>query len=144
MNPIKQVAKHPAVAGILGPIIGWRAMGGSLFAQCLAALSAGAYLDARADRRKAECIDEARLAAENAAQRGASRDEAVAEAVAAGRVCMTGGPLLTGTLTPAKPGDVAASPPPTPPSKRARIIVFLIFAMFAGLCAYIVTRSLLS
>ena len=143
MNPIRQVAKHPAVAGILGPIIGWRAAGGSLFAQCLAALSASAYLDARAERRKQACIGEARFAAENAAQRGASRDEAIAEAVAAGKACMAG-PLFTGKLTPAV-ADTATPPPPPPrpPSKFWRIFVFTFSAVFAGLSAYIIVRGML-
>jgi len=143
MNPIKQIIKHPAVSAALGTAIGWRAAGGSLFAQCLAALSASAYLDARAERRKADCVDEPRFAAENAAQRGASRDEAVAEAVAAGKACMTGGPLFTGTLSPAKPDDVAAPSPPKPPSKFARVFVFTFCAVFGGLSAYFIVRGLL-
>jgi hypothetical protein len=104
MNPIRTVIRHPAIAGALGSLIGYRAAGGSLFAQCLAAVSAAMYMDAKEVRKP---------------------------------------PLLTGTLTPAKPGDVAVPPSPTPPSNNARVIVFALAAVAAGVVAFAITRSLL-
>ena len=104
MNPIRAVIRHPAIAGPLGAIIGYRAAGGSLFAQCLAAVSAAMYMDAKEAHKR---------------------------------------PLLTGTVTPAKPGDVAEAPPPKPRNRFMRVFVFVFSFTFTALLSYGIVRGLL-
>jgi hypothetical protein len=43
-------------------------------------------------------------------------------------------PLLTGTITPARPGDVAA-PPPKPPNNVARAVVFIVAVVLGAIFA---------
>lgn len=123
----------------LNALIGWFGMRallrGSLFGALVEAHRFQDALDERQQRKIDECTNEARFAAENAGQRGASRDDAIAEAVAAGKACMSKGPLFTGRLTPATTGDPATPPPPKPPNNVARAVVFIVAVVLGAIFA---------